>query len=467
MMLFEFIKYVQPTWYFNLKPVKTEAIYWVDYEKLPESERSIIDPDGDYESETALKLDAAYQAIHKGIICKQASYALEDSQAGVCENVADNYRFIKKYHKPFWAYYIFFRRILSFHNPFQEISSLYNVRKIRKYKLHENAKKYENYAAFDSPLLKEAPFVSVIIPTLNRYPYLIDVFTDLAQQDYRHFEVVVIDQTDEPDKAFYDQLKLKKKVVFQEGKGQWLSRNEAIRIAEGDLLLFYDDDSRIGPDWISQHLKGMDFFQVDITAGVSFSKTGGEIPADYSYFRWASQFDSGNALVKREVFEKIGLFDRQFDKMRMGDGEFGLRAYLNGFKSISHPFASRLHLKVDSGGLRQMGSWDAFRSAKLFAPKPIPSVLYLYRKYFPAANVKNALILGVFPSLIPYKFKRNKIMYPFGILMAAFLLPVLAIQVFKSWKKAGEMLQEGDKIEWLKGGNSSSLKSASVISPNQ
>ncbi|MDQ3536377.1 MAG: glycosyltransferase family 2 protein, partial [Bacteroidota bacterium] len=286
-------------------------------------------------------------------------------------------------------------------------------------------------------------------PTLNRYEYLKDVFEDLKLQTYKNFETIVVDQTDNPDKQFYDSFDIDKKVIFQEGKGQWLARNEAVRVAKGDLLLFYDDDSRVGSDWIAEHIKALDFFQADISAGVSFSKVGGEIPVNYSFFRWADQFDSGNALVKREVFKQIGLFDRQFDKMRMGDGEFGLRAYMNGFKSISHPYASRLHLKVSSGGLRQMGSWDAFRTSKLFSPKPIPSVLYFYRTYFPGSYVNNALVLGVLPSLIPYKFKKNKLVYPFGILMAVLFLPILAIQVAKSWSQSGKMMKEGNKIEFI------------------
>ena len=69
--------------------------------------------------------------------------------------------------------------------------------------------------------------------------------------------------------------------------------------------------------------------------------------------------------------------------MRMGDGEFGYRAYINGFKNISNPKAPRIHLKVSSGGLREMGSWDGFRPTKWFAPKPVPSVLYFFSKYFP------------------------------------------------------------------------------------
>ena len=71
--------------------------------------------------------------------------------------------------------------------------------------------------------------------------------------------------------------------------------------------------------------------------------------------------------------------------MRQGDDEFGIRSTLKGFRSVSNHKAYRTHLKVESGGLREMGSWDGFRSIKFFKPKPIPSVLY-YRKILGSAS---------------------------------------------------------------------------------
>ena len=155
-------------------------------------------------------------------------------------------------------------------------------------------------------------------------------------------------------KAFYDQFNLTIIVKHQKEKLLWTARNNAVKLSDADYLLFFDDDSRVDPDWVEHHLKALDFFDVDISAGVSFSTVGGKNSASYKYFRWADQFDSGNALVKRKVFEQIGLFDLQYNKMRQGDGEFGYRAYQNGIRSISNPFASRVHLKVKDGGYERL-----------------------------------------------------------------------------------------------------------------
>ena len=202
--------------------------------------------------------------------------------------------------------------------------------------------------------------VSVVIPTLNRYTYLKDVLEDLEKQDYENFEVIVVDQSEPFQKEFYDQFDLNIHLIHQEEKALWLARNTAIQKAQGEYILLFDDDSRVDTDWISQHLKALDFFQADLSSGVSISKHGAKVPAQYAYFCISSQVDTGNVLLPKQIFRDIGLFDRQFEKQRMGDGEFGLRAYLAGYKNVSNPYAKRLHLKVGSGGLRQMGSWDGF-----------------------------------------------------------------------------------------------------------
>jgi len=417
--------------------------------KFPDEFERIIFPDSRFETKTAIDLDAGFQAWNRGIMLTAKNIPLDKIQHKEKISVKDEYIFIRKYYKWHRVYYYLIKNLLSFNNPFKEIGAFISTRDIERTELIKPHLEYEGYKSFESEILKINPKVSVIIPTLNRYKYLKDVLEDLEKQDYNNFEVIIADQTDVPNKEFYDKFNLNLKIIFQDGKGQWLARNEAARKCTGDYFLFFDDDSRVDKDWISEHLKGLDYFKADISAGVSLSTVGDAIPENYSFFRWADQFDSGNAMVKREVFEKTGMFDRQFDKMRMGDGEFGLRAYLAGFKSISHPFAKRIHLKVSSGGLRQMGSWDAFRPKNFFSPRPVPSVLYLYRKYYPSDFVSNAMIIGLLPSLIPYKWKGKKYLYPLGALAAIFILPVLLIQLGISWKRSSEMLKEGDKIEWL------------------
>src|SRR5690606_33773442 len=199
------------------------------------------------------------------------------------------------------------------------------------------------------------------------------------------------------------------------------ARNTAIKAAKGNYLLFFDDDSRVEKDWIRQHLMALDYFNADISSGVSISTVGAKVPQHNTYYKISDQLDTGDALIKRLVFERIGLLDRQFEKQRMCDGEIGLRAYMEGFTNVSNSSAKRLHLKVDSGGLREMGSWDAFRTTKLFAPRPIPSVLYFFRSYFGNTQARWALLRTVPMSIMPYRFKKNKPLLVLGIVVTIVL----------------------------------------------
>ncbi len=315
--------------------------------RLPEKFRNLVKEDHRYKTKTAKNLDLGYQLWNKGVMLKIEKIPLDKILNNEKLTLEDDYIFTRKYFKWHRVYYFLIKNILSLHNPLNEIKTFLKTNDVKKVDLINPHAEYPDYNNFSSPLIAGKPFVSIIIPTLNRYEYLSDVLMDLENQSYKNFEIIIVDQSEIPDENFYKKFDLHFILIFQKGKGQWLARNEAIYKSKAEYLIFFDDDSRVDSDWISEHLKGLDYFNADISAGVSISKVGDTIPPNYSFFRWADQFDSGNALVKKEVFSKIGLFDRQFDKQRMGDGEFGLRAYLSGFKCISNPYAKRLHLKVN------------------------------------------------------------------------------------------------------------------------
>lgn len=384
----------------------------------------------------------------KGILVDKMEHTLELYNVSV--SVKDEYRFIKKYFNPFLVSYVLIFRLLSFHNPFVEIYGFISNLKVKRINPNKDQVNNEEIKNFDSQLLKNNLKVSVIIPTLNRYVYLNDVLSDLEKQTYKNFEVIICDQTDPFNGDIFKNRTVEVKVIKQEEKALWLARNKCVEMSRGELILLFDDDSRVDPDWIEMHIRCLDYYSADICSGISISKVGDKVPANYKCYRLSDQLDTGNAMLYKSVFTKVGLFDRQFEKMRMGDGEFGLRCHLAGLKNISSPDAKRIHLKVSEGGLRQMGSWDAFRTHKIFAPRPIPSVLYFSRKYFGAKNALLWLLISVPPSIIPYRFKSSSVLKYVGIIGFVLLLPLVFMQVMISWRKASKMINQGAEIAKLK-----------------
>lgn len=445
-MVFNFLKYIKAIWSFNIRPD-------IDFGYFPTKEQLHaisfqVPPDSGYQSDAARDRDLAWVALQSGVIQNGAMPGIDVWQKVVLP-VVDEYRFVRKYFHSLWSLYCLIIRIVTFHNPFIEIRSFLKTKNIKRVDSSAHPFSYREYEGFKSNLIRTNPLISIIIPTLNRYEYLRDVLNDLEIQTYKNFEVILVDQSENFDAAFYEGWKFQLRFWKQEEKALWNARNSAIKAAKGDLLLFYDDDSRVDADWIFQHLKCIDFFNADISSGVSLSSVGAKVPSNYSFFRWSDQMDTGNVLIRKSVFEKIGLFDLKFEKQRMGDGEYGIRAYLAGLRNVSNPLAKRIHLKVPVGGLRQMGSWDAFRPKRLLSPRPIPSVNYLSRKYFGNTSTIFQLIINVPPSFIPYRFKRNNAMLLFGCFLFIIFIPIAIIPVLISWKKSSEMLRSISKIEYI------------------
>ncbi len=318
-MPFRFLLYLQPVRYFSI-PRRNGTYIYPKVSSLPEGLLQKFVPNSSYTSKTAMEYDTVWQAIHCGYMGGDSFYTRFDKLP-----LQDEYVFVRSYFSAVWSWYVLIIRLFSFKNPIAEFNAFSYAKNVQKQQLSSEVLPYNDFSTFSSDLVVSKPFVSVIIPTLNRYEYLKDVLEDLEKQTYQNFEVIVVDQSDEFSEFFYKKFQLDLQFKRQEEKALWLARNTAIEMSNGEYLLFFDDDSRVGTDWITNHLACLDYFNADASSGVSLNTGDGKIPQHYSFYRIADQLDTGNVLLKKEVFRNIGMFDRQFEKQRMGDGEFGMR----------------------------------------------------------------------------------------------------------------------------------------------
>jgi glycosyltransferase involved in cell wall biosynthesis len=442
--LFDFLKYNVPMWYYRLHGESALPLFSDEELARLEREERIRRCWG-YSQASAERMDLVYQALNIGAIPK----GHESGSKGVStvNGVQDNYLFMARHFHSKWSWYALGLRLLSLRNPFVELSAFSASRGKRlRGTVHKDL--YRDFPQHVLPKSHSDALVSVIIPTLDRYEYLKDVLDDLERQDHTNLEVIVCDQTDDFQGALYENRRIPVKVIRQQEKALWKARISCYHASAGDYLLLFDDDSRVAEDWVTQHLRCLSYFNVHISAGVTETVVGHGLSSKDGRFHLSDVFDTGNAMVSREVFEKIGLFDRMFEKQRMGDGEFGMRAYLGGYAVVSNPYAKRIHLKAEAGGLRHFGGWDAFRPGRLFAPRPIPSVLYFCRRYFGASSALYLLMLSLPTSIIPYRHKGDKRIKWLTPLLFPFAAPVLAIQAAISWRLSNRMLEHGPLIEF-------------------
>lgn len=296
--------------------------------------------------------------------------------------------------------------------------------------------------------------VTVVLPTLGRYDMLRPLLAQLCDQTVAPLEVLVIDQNDpeKRDHELYESFADRGvRVIWQEVRGQWISRNAAVQEAKGEWIAFIDDDSEIEPDWIAAHLEAIARYDADLSTGASLAVVGAPVPEYYAYYGVADQWDSGNGMCRRSLFAEMGLFDQQFDRQRRGDAEFGLRVQLHGGLVIHVPTGIRIHLKAEEGGLRTYGQWDGFRNKDRSGPLPVPSMLYYMDRYHTPRQRREDLMLGLVHGIVPYHLKRRTSPSAFaGFALAEVVhVPSTVRRVRRSRELAATMVAEGPSIPVL------------------
>ena len=92
------------------------------------------------------------------------------------------------------------------------------------------------------------PLVSVIIPSYNRFQYLLNAVNSVKNQTYKNYEIIVVND-ESSQKEYYENtiedinlINIKKKDYPDWGGSRQPLRNIGAEVAKGEYLAFLDDD---------------------------------------------------------------------------------------------------------------------------------------------------------------------------------------------------------------------------------
>lgn len=201
--------------------------------------------------------------------------------------------------------------------------------------------------------------ISIIIPVYNDPKGLKDTLSSLVIQNFPkdEYEVIVADN-DSADETLNVAKKYSNKhpglikyVVEDQIQSSYAARNKAIKVAKGKLISFIDADMTVKSNWIKK-IKSV-FQNVDceyLGCKVHLYSTKHSFASLYNIL---NGFNVGSRMnkdqyaptccltVRKEVFEKIGLFDSRFKGG--ADSEFGKRAFAAGINFHYEPGIIMLH----------------------------------------------------------------------------------------------------------------------------
>ena len=217
---------------------------------------------------------------------------------------------------------------------------------------------------------------TVIVCTYNRAESLRDTLRTLRAQKTspsRSWEVVVVDNNSN-DHTYRVVEEVQRewpllRYEFEQAQGLSHARNHGIAVAQGDVLLFTDDDVLPEPDWLETTLAGMDKYQADACGGYiapiwespppswlterfyGFLAVRTDRADDYLIADTSHTPFGANMAFRKAVFERVGLFDtsrgRKGKVLASGeDGEMFERILAAGLK-VMFIGGSRVHHKVE------------------------------------------------------------------------------------------------------------------------
>ncbi|WP_246054135.1 MULTISPECIES: glycosyltransferase family 2 protein [Antarcticibacterium] len=228
--------------------------------------------------------------------------------------------------------------------------------------------------------------IDVIIPTLGRKSYLLQVLEDFKKQTQVPQKVIVVEQNPELDsQTELPELKTKTwpfEIVhlFTHQTGACNARNLALKEVTADWVFFADDDIRLSSELLKQSILELNRLETDCL-NIN-CKQKDEERVFHKIKQWGS-FGAGTCIVNKSFCTKLN-FDDVFEYGFGEDQDYGMQLRNIGCDIIYHPHLEILHLKAPRGGFRTVVAtpWEKDK------PKPSPTLMVLAKKYYSLPQIR-------------------------------------------------------------------------------
>jgi glycosyltransferase involved in cell wall biosynthesis len=294
---------------------------------------------------------------------------------------------------------------------------------------------------------------SIIIATYNRCESLKDTLDSLLKQDCdwsQLSEIIIVDnnstdKTHQIIESFNNLFKTKLRYLKETRQGKSNALNSGIHAADGNILIFTDDDVLLDASWLNEILQVFNRNEIDIMGGrvlplypaqtpswikrnqyylrgpiVSYDH--GEDIIDFKLGKVAS-FIGANVVYKKSILEELGGFN---PCLGPGQGTFGddiemfERAAVCGQKNIIYNGKALVYHKVDPQRmtLRYIASWN-FQNGRYKAMKEKDNEKYPNRVGKIPTYLIRRILLGILSLLWPQQFLKNWCALSFDLGMIA------------------------------------------------
>lgn len=211
--------------------------------------------------------------------------------------------------------------------------------------------------------------IAVVIPTVGRMFWVLQLVDALRNGTRRPDEVIVVDQTPESQRSpiAYEAMeglaaRDEAKYLFSAKAGASLARNLGAWHAGSEIVVFLDDDVFVPRDFLAQYERIFEDEEVDAATGMILVHAADDgtfkpLVRQPSVPNSNAMLRGGNFAIRREVFVRLGGMDERFVRAcNHEDWDLAWRLYEGGFKAVWDPGPWCYHAATPQGG----GRWEGF-----------------------------------------------------------------------------------------------------------
>ena len=306
---------------------------------------------------------------------------------------------------------------------------------INSYKDYKRLKKLEKYKErlINPHINKEKelifpknqnPMVSIIIPVYNNVEYTINCLTSILRNTTNSYEVIVIDDNsnDETQEILEKKVKNIKIIRNNTNLGFVDSCNKGASLSAGKYLVFLNNDTIVTENWLEPLLNTIEKDNVGAvgakliypsgilqeagsiiwkdSSGWNYGKYDDPEKPEYNFVREVDYCSGAALIVKRDIFEKIGGFSKEFRPGYYEDTDLCFSIRNMGFRVLYQPKSVVIHYEgVTSGtdthtGVKRyqeinkkkfLKKWRKILENEHYQPEP--SLLFLARSKRKGKNI--------------------------------------------------------------------------------
>ncbi len=196
---------------------------------------------------------------------------------------------------------------------------------------------------------------SIIIPVFNKVEYTIMCIESVRRWTYAPHEIIVVDNGSTDGTSEYIPRKGVLYIKLPKNIGFSRAVNIGIEASKGDYICILNNDVVVSPGWLGGLIEPMELDQTLGIVGPVTNEASGrqgisiydyEVPFTPEYRRFVERWREKNqnrlfytfrvaffcTLIKRKVFQEIGLLDPNFGIGSFEDDDFCMRAIIGGYR---------------------------------------------------------------------------------------------------------------------------------------